>query len=65
MTATRARSVARAGPVCRSSTIGGPEPMTAQQRRELLEIVADRYGRASTLPTSQLPVSPGTTSAAS
>ena len=43
----------------------GPEPMTADQRRELLEIVGDRYGRASTLPTSQLPVSPGTTSAAS
>jgi IstB-like ATP binding protein len=56
-TATRARSVACAGPVCRSSTIGGPEPMTAEQRRDLLEIVEDRYGRASTLLTSQLPVS--------
>jgi DNA replication protein DnaC len=35
----------------------GPEPMTAEQRRDLLEIVEDRYGRASTLLTSQLPVS--------
>ena len=31
--------------------------MTAEQRRDLLEIVKDRYGRASTLLTSQLPVS--------
>ena len=31
--------------------------MTAEQRRDLLEIVEDRYGRASTLLTSQLPVS--------
>jgi hypothetical protein len=35
----------------------GPEPMTAEQRRDPLEIVEDRYGRASTLLTSQLPVS--------
>jgi DNA replication protein DnaC len=35
----------------------GPEPMLAEQRRDLLEIVEDRYGRASTLLTSQLPVS--------
>jgi hypothetical protein len=35
----------------------GPEPMLAEQRRDLLEIVEDRYARASTLLTSQLPVS--------
>lgn len=35
----------------------GPEPVAAEQRRDLLEIVGDRYGRASTLLTSQLPVS--------
>jgi DNA replication protein DnaC len=35
----------------------GPEAMTAEQRRDLLEIVEERYGRASTLLTSQLPVS--------
>jgi DNA replication protein DnaC len=35
----------------------GPEPMLAEQRRDLLEIVEDRYGRASTLLTSQLPLS--------
>jgi hypothetical protein len=31
--------------------------MTAEQRRDLLEIIEDRYGRASTLVTSQIPVS--------
>ena len=31
--------------------------MTAGQRRDLLETIEDRYGRASTLLTSQLPVS--------
>ena len=35
----------------------GPEPMIAEQRRDLLEIVEDRYGPTSTLLTSQLPVS--------
>jgi DNA replication protein DnaC len=34
----------------------GPEPLTAEQRRDLLEIVEDRHGRASTVITSQLPV---------
>ena len=34
----------------------GPEPMTAPQRRDLLEILEDRYGRASTLVTSQIPI---------
>ena len=34
----------------------GPEPLTAEQRRDLLEIVDDRYGRGSLLITSQLPV---------
>jgi DNA replication protein DnaC len=31
--------------------------MTAEQRRDLLQFVEDRYGRASTLLTSGLPVS--------
>jgi DNA replication protein DnaC len=30
--------------------------LTASQRRDLMEIVEDRYGRGSTLITSQLPV---------
>lgn len=34
----------------------GPEPLNAEQRRDLLEIVDDRYDRASLLITSQVPV---------
>ena len=34
----------------------GITPLTAEQRRDLLEIVDDRHGRASTVITSQLPV---------
>jgi DNA replication protein DnaC len=34
----------------------GPEPLTAEQRRDLLEIVDDRYERGSLLVTSQVPV---------
>jgi DNA replication protein DnaC len=34
----------------------GPEPLTAEQRRDLLEIVDDRYDKGSLLITSQLPV---------
>lgn len=34
----------------------GPEPLNAEQRRDLLEIVDDRYDRSSLLITSQLPV---------
>jgi DNA replication protein DnaC len=30
--------------------------MTAPQRRDLLEILENRYGRASTLVTSQIPI---------
>ncbi len=30
--------------------------MTAEQRRDLLEIMEDRHGRRSTMVTSQLPV---------
>ena len=30
--------------------------MTAEQRRDLLEIIDDRHGRGSTIVTSQLPV---------
>ena len=35
----------------------GPEPLTAEQRRDLLEIVDDRDDRGSLLITSQLPIS--------
>lgn len=34
----------------------GLVPLTAEQRRDLLEVVDDRHGRASTIITSQLPV---------
>ena len=34
----------------------GPEPLNAEQRRDLLEIVDDRYDRGSLLVTSQIPV---------
>jgi DNA replication protein DnaC len=34
----------------------GPEPLTAEQRRDLLEIVEDRYEKGSLLVTSQVPV---------
>ena len=33
----------------------GPDRLSANQRRDLMEIVEDRYGRGSTLITSQLP----------
>jgi DNA replication protein DnaC len=35
----------------------GPEPLNAEQRRDLLEVVDDRYDRGSLLITSQVPVS--------
>ena len=35
----------------------GPEPLTPEQRRDLLEIVDDRYEKGSLLITSQVPVS--------
>jgi DNA replication protein DnaC len=35
---------------------GGPEPLNAEQRRDLLEIVDDRCDRGSLLITSQIPV---------
>ena len=34
----------------------GPEPLTLEQRRDLLEIVDDRYDKGSLLITSQVPV---------
>jgi DNA replication protein DnaC len=34
----------------------GPEALTAEQRRDLLEIIEDRYERGSVVVTSQLPV---------
>ena len=35
----------------------GPEPLNAEQRRDLLEIIDDRYDKGSLLITSQVPVS--------
>jgi DNA replication protein DnaC len=35
----------------------GPDTLTAAQGRDLMEIVEERYGRGSTMITSQLPVS--------
>ncbi|MCM5689776.1 ATP-binding protein, partial [Sinorhizobium meliloti] len=35
----------------------GLEPLNEQARHDLLEILEDRYGRKSTIITSQLPVS--------
>ncbi len=34
----------------------GLEPLTAERRHDMLEIVEDRYGRGATLVTSQIPV---------
>jgi DNA replication protein DnaC len=34
----------------------GPDRLTSPQRRDLMEIVEERYGRGSTMITSQLPV---------
>jgi DNA replication protein DnaC len=34
----------------------GPDRLTATQRRDLTEIVEERYGRGSTMITSQLPI---------
>ena len=35
-------------------------PLTAEQRRDLMEIIDDRHDRASTVVTSQVPVELGT-----
>ncbi len=34
----------------------GPEPLTAEQQRDLLEIVEDRYNAGSLIITSQVPI---------
>ena len=34
----------------------GPEPLSAEQRRDLLEIVEDRYNTGSLIITSQVPL---------
>jgi DNA replication protein DnaC len=34
----------------------GLEPLSAEQRRDMLEIIEERYGRGATLITSQVPV---------
>jgi DNA replication protein DnaC len=36
------------------------EPLGPEQRRDMLEIVEDRYGRGATLITSQIPSTAGT-----
>ena len=41
---------------CSSSTTGGWRPSNAARARDLLEILDDRFGRRSTIVTSQLPV---------
>ncbi len=35
---------------------GGLAPFTAEQRRDMLELLDDRYGQRSTIVTSQMPV---------
>ncbi len=39
-------------------------PLTAEQRRDLMEIVDDRHDRASTIVTSEVPVDSGTRASA-
>jgi IstB-like ATP binding protein len=39
----------------------GPNQLTTNQHRDLMEIIEDRYGRGATLITSHLPVDNGTT----
>jgi DNA replication protein DnaC len=34
----------------------GLEPLSAEQHRDMLEIIEERYGRGATLITSQVPV---------
>jgi len=34
----------------------GPEQLTAPQRRDLMEVIDERYGRKATIVTSQLPI---------
>ena len=41
---------------CRAMDDWGPDRLAATQRRDLLEIVEERYGRGSTMITSQLPI---------
>jgi DNA replication protein DnaC len=48
------RSLARANLLIRDDS--GPEPLGPEQRRDLLEIVKDRYDTGSLLITSQLPI---------
>lgn len=43
-------------PTSSFSTTGGPERLNYERRRDLLEIIEDRYERRSTIVTSQVPV---------
>src|SRR5262249_38679073 len=45
-----------AGSVLLGPDVGGPDRLSASQRRDLMEMVEDRHGRGSILITSQLPV---------
>ncbi len=42
---------------CRAVDDWGPDRLTSSQRRDLMEIVEDRYQAGSTIITSQLPLS--------
>ena len=54
--AIRACCAASAAPISSSSTTGASSRSTPRARHDLLEILEDRYGRRSTIVTSQLPV---------
>ena len=44
------------GSICLILDDWGPEPLTAEQQRDLLEIVEDRYNAGSLIITSQVPI---------
>jgi len=48
------RSITKAQPLILDDW--GPDRLTATQRRDLMEIVEERYGRGSIMITSQLPI---------
>ena len=54
--ASRGCSACSSRSICSILDDWGPDRLSASQRRDLMEIVEDRYGRGSTLITSQLPV---------
>jgi hypothetical protein len=54
--AIRAFCATWAAPICSFSMTGALEPLDAAARHDLLEIIEERYGRRSTMITSQLPI---------